>query len=106
MLLLKCMVEMSLLQNVKSVFDAAIKVVLQPPKQKKRRRKSQRHVLFCDQQEENSQGVEGLAKRPSHFMQCRSSSSGYVSLATSNYKSKMTALMRGGVFQVTIHFSP
>lgn len=30
------------LQNVKAVFDAAIKVVLQPPKQKKKKRKSQK----------------------------------------------------------------
>ncbi|XP_057490058.1 rac-like GTP-binding protein 5 [Actinidia eriantha] len=29
-------------QNVKAVFDAAIKVVLQPPKQKKKKRKAQR----------------------------------------------------------------
>ncbi|XP_044475371.1 rac-like GTP-binding protein RHO1 [Mangifera indica] len=29
-------------QNVKAVFDAAIKVVLQPPKQKKRKKKSQK----------------------------------------------------------------
>ncbi|RWW08405.1 hypothetical protein BHE74_00054069 [Ensete ventricosum] len=28
-------------QNVKAVFDAAIKVVLQPPNQKKKKRKSQ-----------------------------------------------------------------
>lgn len=28
-----------MLQNVKAVFDAAIKVVLQPPKQKKRRKR-------------------------------------------------------------------
>lgn len=30
------------LQNVKAVFDAAIKVVLQPPKQKKKKKKSHR----------------------------------------------------------------
>ena len=30
-----------LLQNVKAVFDAAIKVVLQPPKSKKKKKKSQ-----------------------------------------------------------------
>lgn len=30
-----------LLQNVKGVFDAAIKVVLQPPKSKKKKKKSQ-----------------------------------------------------------------
>ncbi|XLS56029.1 hypothetical protein HN51_005784, partial [Arachis hypogaea] len=29
-------------QNVKAVFDAAIKVVLQPPKQKKKKRKGQK----------------------------------------------------------------
>lgn len=29
-------------QNVKAVFDAAIKVVLQPPKQKKKKRKAQK----------------------------------------------------------------
>lgn len=29
-------------QNVKGVFDAAIKVVLQPPKQKKKKKKSQK----------------------------------------------------------------
>lgn len=34
--------EMFLLQNVKAVFDAAIKVVLQPPKAKKKKGKSQR----------------------------------------------------------------
>lgn len=31
-----------MLQNVKAVFDAAIKVVLQPPKQKKKKRKGQK----------------------------------------------------------------
>lgn len=30
------------LQNVKAVFDAAIKVVLQPPKQKKKKKKGQK----------------------------------------------------------------
>ena len=29
-------------QNVKAVFDAAIKVVLQPPKQKKKKKKGQK----------------------------------------------------------------
>jgi len=32
----------SLLQNVKAVFDAAIRVVLQPPKQKKKKSKAQK----------------------------------------------------------------
>jgi len=31
-----------LLQNVKAVFDAAIRVVLQPPKQKKKKSKAQK----------------------------------------------------------------
>jgi len=31
-----------LLQNVKAVFDAAIRVVLQPPKQKKKKGKAQK----------------------------------------------------------------
>jgi hypothetical protein len=30
------------LQNIKAVFDAAIKVVLQPPKQKKKKKKAQK----------------------------------------------------------------
>jgi hypothetical protein len=30
------------IQNIKAVFDAAIKVVLQPPKQKKRKKKVQK----------------------------------------------------------------
>lgn len=34
------------LQNVKAVFDAAIKVVLQPPKQKKKKRKAHKGCSF------------------------------------------------------------
>lgn len=41
-LLLKLLFLKLLLQNVKSVFDAAIKVVLQPPKQKKKKGKTQK----------------------------------------------------------------
>lgn len=36
------MILMMSMQNVKAVFDAAIKVVLQPPKQKKKKNKSQK----------------------------------------------------------------
>ncbi|GJM87540.1 hypothetical protein PR202_ga03505 [Eleusine coracana subsp. coracana] len=35
-------VPISTAQNIKAVFDAAIKVVLQPPKQKKKKRKAQK----------------------------------------------------------------
>lgn len=34
--------ELLVLQNVKAVFDAAIKIVLQPPKQKKKKKKGNR----------------------------------------------------------------
>lgn len=34
------------LQNVKAVFDAAIKVVLQPPKQKKKKKKQKNCVIL------------------------------------------------------------
>ena len=37
---------MSYPQNVKGVFDAAIKVVLQPPKPKKRRQKRRAPCVF------------------------------------------------------------
>jgi Ras-related C3 botulinum toxin substrate 1 len=33
-------------QNVKAVFDAAIKVVLQPPKQKKKKKKQKTCVIL------------------------------------------------------------
>jgi hypothetical protein len=35
-----------ILQNVKAVFDAAIKVVLQPPKQKKKKKKQKNCVIL------------------------------------------------------------
>lgn len=34
------------LQNVKAVFDAAIKVVLQPPKQKKKKKKQKNCIIL------------------------------------------------------------
>jgi Ras-related C3 botulinum toxin substrate 1 len=34
------------LQNIKAVFDAAIKVVLQPPKQKRKKKKAQKGCVI------------------------------------------------------------
>ncbi|THG20797.1 hypothetical protein TEA_003871 [Camellia sinensis var. sinensis] len=50
-------------QNVKAVFDAAIKVVLQPPKQKKKKRKAQKEC-YCDQVSSFSVvgGIQGVVR--------------------------------------------